>query len=70
MGLIINRAPQGKLNAGTADEVEKQRLVLLGIVPQDDMAYQYDCDGTPAVNLLEDSPVQKALDGIVKKLNL
>ena len=43
VGLIVNRAPEGKLDAGTMEEVEKQGLTLLGVVPQDQDVYQYDC---------------------------
>ena len=42
VGLIVNRAPEGKLDAGTMEEVEKQGLTLLGVVPQDQDVYQYD----------------------------
>ena len=45
IGLIINRAPEGKLNQGTMEEVEKQGLDLLGVIPQDEAVYEYDCDG-------------------------
>ena len=36
VGLIVNRAPNGELDAGTRAEIENQRLDLLGVVPQDD----------------------------------
>ncbi|MCT8976748.1 AAA family ATPase [Clostridium sp. CX1] len=68
MGLIVNRAPEGKLNPGTLEEIEKQGLKLLGIVPQDDMVYQYDCAGKPMVKLPESSPVKNALKDIIEKL--
>lgn len=68
MGLIVNRAPGGKLNEGTMEEIEKQGLTLLGVVPHDDQVYEYDCDGKPTVNLPDDSPVRLALNEIVKKL--
>lgn len=47
MGLIVNRAPDGKLDAGTMDEIQKQGLHLFGVVPQSDEVYRYDCDGNP-----------------------
>ncbi len=68
MGLIINRAPGGVLNAGTQEEIEKQGLTLLGVVPHDDQVYEYDCDGKPTVTLPADSPVRKALNEIIGKL--
>ena len=70
VGLIVNRAPEGKLDAGTMEEVEKQGLTLLGVVPQDQDVYQYDCDGKPIVQLPKDSPVRSALHDIVQKLGL
>ena len=69
-GLIINRAPGGELDEGTKDEIEKQNLNLLGVVPHDDLVYRYDCDGKPTVQLPADSPVRAALKGIVEKLHL
>ena len=70
VGLIVNRAPEGKLDEGTMEEVEKQGLTLLGIVPQNQDVYQYDCDGKPIVRLPKDSPVRSALHDIVQKLGL
>ena len=68
VGLIVNRARNGELNEGTRDEIEKQGLHLLGVVPQNETVYDYDCDGTPTVDLPEDSPVKKAIREIVDKL--
>ena len=70
VGLIINRAPEGKLDAGTLEEIQNQNLELLGVVPHDDMIYRFDCDGKPIVQLPMDSPVRKALQEIVEKLEL
>lgn len=70
VGLIINRAPGGVLNKGTKEEIEKQGLRLLGVVPQDETVFEYDCDGTPTIQLPEDSPVKKAIREIVDNLGL
>ncbi len=70
VGLIVNRALQGKLDEGTLEEVNKQGLNLLGVVPHDQNVYQYDCDGKPIVRLPKDSPVRSALHDIVQKLGL
>ena len=70
VGLIINRAPEGKLDAGTLEEIQNQNLELLGVVPHDDRIYRFDCDGKPIVQLPMDSPVRKALQEIVEKLEL
>ena len=68
VGLIINRAPKGELNEGIREEIENQKLNLLGVVPQDDTVYQYDCEGRPTASLPEDNPVKMALRSIVDKL--
>ena len=70
VGLIINRAPGGVLNEGTKEEIEKLGLHLLGVVPQDETVFEYDCDGTPTTQLPEDSPVKKAIREIVDNLGL
>ena len=70
MGLIVNRAPEGKLDAGTMEEILKQGLYLFGVVPHSDEVYRYDCDGKPTVQLPEDSPVRMALVRILQNIGL
>ena len=70
IGLIINRAPGGVLNAGTKEEIEKQGLTLLGVVPQDENVYDFDCQGSPIVDLPEDSPVRIAIEEIIDRMEL
>lgn len=69
-GVIINRAPEGKLDEGTREEIEKQGLSLLGVIPQDEMVYHYDCDGKPFVELPKDAPVKGALYEILERMGL
>jgi CO dehydrogenase maturation factor len=68
--LIVNRAPQGRLEPGILEEIEAQKLSLIGVIPQDDMVYQYDAAGKALVTLPEDSPVKAALGEIIAKLNI
>lgn len=70
VGLIVNRAPNGTLDEGTLEEIKNQNLDLLGVVPQDDTVYQYDCEGKPMVQLPKDSPVRAALETIIEKLGI
>ena len=70
MGLIVNRAPGGELNEGTAEEIKNQGLNLLGVIPQDETVYQHDCDGKPMTELPSDSPVRAALDKVMQQMNL
>lgn len=39
---------------------------VLGVIPQDETVYRYDCDGRPLVELPGDSPVKKALYEILE----
>jgi len=66
--LIVNRAPEGKLNEGTMEEIRNQGLELLGVVPMDTMVYEYDSSGKPLVELPEDSLSKKALHDILSKI--
>lgn len=68
IGLIINRAPNGELDPGTAEEVKNQNLELWGVLPQDEMVYRYDCDGKPTSQLPEDSAARAAFLSIADKL--
>ena len=69
-GLIINRAPGGRVSGGTMEEVAAQNLSLLGVVPHDDTVYEYDCDGKPTAMLPEESPVRKAVFDMMASLKL
>ena len=68
--LIVNRAPNGELNPGVLEEIQKHDLPLLGVLPQDELVYQFDCDGKPSSQVPDDSPVKVALHEIMRKLNL
>lgn len=68
--LIVNRAPGGELSPGTREEIELCGLDLAGVIPQDEMVYEFDCEGKPAVALPEDSLVKKALHEILEKIGL
>lgn len=70
MGLIVNRAPDGKLSEGTREEVENRKLNLLGVVPGDELVYDYDCDGKAIVSLPEDSAIKVAIKEIAEKIGL
>ena len=68
--LIVNRAPGGELNPGVLEEIQKHDLPLLGVLPQDELVFQFDCDGKPSSQVPDDSPVKVALHEIMRKLNL
>ena len=68
--LIVNRAPGCELNPGVLEEIQKHDLPLLGVLPQDELVYQYDCDGKPSSKVPDSTPVKLALHEIMRKLTL
>ena len=70
MGLIINRAPDGKLDEGVKAEIEKHGLKLFGVLPHSDAVYRCDCDGEPSSKLPDSEPVKQALKGIMQSIGL
>jgi len=70
MGLIVNRAPEGKLDAGVLAEIEKQGLKLFGVLPHDDAVYRCDCDGEPSAYLPDSDPMKTALKGVMQSIGL
>lgn len=70
VGLIVNRAPGGALDAGVREEIEKHGLTLFGVLPQDEGVYRCDCSGVPSARLPESNPVKTALRNIMQSLGL
>ncbi len=70
LGLIVNRAPDGKLDDGVKEEIAKHGLELLGVLPQDEGVYRCDCAGQPSAKLPDSNPVKSALKGIMQSMGL
>ncbi|QSX08348.1 AAA family ATPase [Alkalibacter rhizosphaerae] len=70
MGLIVNKAPEGKLTESILEEIQRQELELIGVIPLDSNVFDYDSTGKPLVQLPEDSPAKVALKDIMKKLQI
>ncbi|NLP37774.1 MAG: AAA family ATPase [Firmicutes bacterium] len=70
VGLIVNKAPNGELTEPIKEEIEKQGLDLLGVVPLDPTISEFDANGEPLVNMPDDSPAKKAIKDILAKLQL
>ena len=68
MKLIVNRAPNGQLDPGTMEEIEKQGLDLLGVLPHDMAIYEADCAGKPSSALPETEGAHAALIPLLDKL--
>ena len=65
--LIVNRV-EGELGPALADEIRKQGLVLAGTIPADRSVAEFDREGTPLVNLPDDSTVYSAVSGIMETI--
>ena len=70
MGLIVNRAPGGVLNAGIQEEIDKHGLKLFGVLPHDEAVYDCDCNGDPSARLPDNDPMKTALKGIMQSIGL
>ena len=68
--LIVNRAPNGELNAGIREEIDKQGLDLIGVVPHDDTVYEFDAEGKPSVEVPDTSAIKQAVHKIFDQLTL
>ena len=68
MKLIVNRAPAGELAPGIREEIEKQGLDLLGVVPQDPNIFEFDSEGRPTRELPADSPARAAFEPLLPAL--
>jgi len=68
--LIVNRAPVEGPGDGVLDEINNQGLDLLGIIPHDDLIYDYDSDGKPSAGVPDESTIKIALGHMLEKLEL
>ena len=68
MGLIVNRAPGGVLNDGVKEEIAKQGLTLVGVLPQDEAVFEADCNGKPSSKISDASPMKTALREIMETI--
>lgn len=66
--LIINRAPECELAQGILNEIANYGLELAGVVPQDELIYEYDSEGKPTSKLPEASKAKQALAEIIDNL--
>jgi len=67
--LIINRAPE-PLDTTIKEEVERQMLNLLGVIPVDEEVYRYDLEGKPIISLPEESEAVKKVNDLMSKIIL
>lgn len=68
MKLIVNRAPEGKLDPNTIKKIQKQGLDLLGVLPHDGEIYAADCAGEPSAQLPSTAAAHSALLPLLDQL--
>ena len=69
-GMVGSLTAGRKKYAGVQEEIEKYGLDLVGVLPQDETVYEYDCDGKPSSQVPDSTPVKQALHQIMRDLNL
>ena len=62
---LPNQPPQ---RSAALEEIGKQGLDLLGVIPQDEDVYEFDSEGKPTVTLPETSAARRAVNEIAEKL--
>jgi len=67
--LILNRAPV-ELDTSIREEIEKQGVDFLGVVPVDVKVFKYDIKGTPIMILPDESTAVKAISDLMEKAML
>lgn len=70
MGLIVNRAPGGKLDEQVLEEIRRHGLKLFGVLPHDEAVYRCDCAGDPSAKLPDSDPMKTAVADIMASLGL
>jgi len=65
--LILNRAPE-ELDARIREEIEKQGVDFLGVVPVDEEVFQHDIKGEPMMTLPDESTAVKAINDLMEKV--
>ncbi|MDI6755635.1 MAG: hypothetical protein QME78_14710, partial [Thermodesulfobacteriota bacterium] len=65
--LIIDRAPQ-ELTPGFREEIVRQGLDFLGVIPVDDLIFEYDLTGKPLLDLPDSSPAVRVVGEMMEKI--
>ena len=65
--LVINRVP-GDIDPSFKKKAHETRLDLLGMIPADTIIGEYDLEGSPVINLPEESRAVKAVGDFMEKL--
>lgn len=62
--LILNRVP-GEIPAPLQEQIKGIKVPFLGPIPMDENVMNYDFNGTPLIELEDDSPVYQAVSSML-----
>ena len=65
-----NVKARGPYFAMNCRDVKVDGLDLIGVLPQDELVYEFDCEGKPSAKVPDDAPVKVALKSIMETLSL
>jgi CO dehydrogenase maturation factor len=65
--LVVDRVPRD-LDPGFSQEIQNQRLDLLGLIPEDPFIFGYEMKGKPLLDLPEDSPAVQVVAGMMERM--
>ena len=66
--VIVNRVPNGELHPELKKFVDGLNVPLLGVVPADNDLAAFEFSGKPLVDLGDDSPVYRAVEGMMESI--
>ncbi len=65
--LVVDRAPR-ELNPGFFQEIQNQRLDLLGMIPEDPFIFEYEMKEKPLLDLPDESSAVRVVAGMMEKI--
>lgn len=65
--LVVNQV-KGELHPKVVEIVKQAGLEIAGVLPADDLVYEYDFEGKPTVELPADSPFVQAASAVFEKI--
>jgi CO dehydrogenase maturation factor len=65
--LVVDRAPE-EVDSGFQEEIERQGVELLGMVPVDHLILEYDFQGKSLLDLPEEAPAVRVVAGMMEKM--
>jgi len=65
--LVVDRVPE-RWDPNFSEEIKRQGLDLLGMIPEDPFIWEYELKGKPLLDLPDESPAVREVEGIMEKM--